>query len=151
MKSNTSRIGVGLLFAALPLGGCAALLDLLQPNRTTVRLVNNGAFPVRVELFISSEQDIPEALLTADSDDRETFTVGADDVVTFSRDCDDLQAIIIDEADLELVGQTGPETSTDVLRDGDDFGCGDTINFIFDHSEALIDFDVEVLVQPSAF
>jgi hypothetical protein len=148
MNSTTfARCGLGLLVLSVSLAGCAAFFDIVQPNRTVVRLVNNGAFPVRVELFISDEQDIPEDLLTADSDDREVFTVGPGGVESFSMDCDGLQAIIIDEADLQLVGQVGPETGTDVLRDGDDFGCGDTINFIFDHSELIVDFDVEVVVE----
>jgi len=54
----------------------------------------------------------------------------------FSKDCDNLQAIIISDADLEVVG----EEDTGTLRDGDDFGCGDTIIFTFD----LIDFDITV-------
>lgn len=145
MKNNLMN-AVGLLLL-LPLCGCDALLEIVQPRRTTVRLVNNGTFPVRVELFISDIQEIPEALLTADNDDRETFTVGASEVESFSMDCDDLQAIIVDDADLLLIGQVGPETRTDVVRDGDDFGCGDRINFVFDHSELIVDFEVDVLVD----
>ena len=37
--------------------------------------------------------------------------------------------------------------SIDVLRDGDDFRCGDTFVFTFDHSLVLVDFDVSVSVQ----
>jgi hypothetical protein len=141
-KIGTCLVGFGL-FA----GGCAEILDFVQSSRTTVRLVNNGAYAVQVELFISDQQEIPEVLLIADDDNREEFTVGAGDVVTFSRDCDDLQAIIIHDADLQVIGQAGADTRTEVLRDGDDFGCGDTINFIFDHSELIVDFDVDVSVQ----
>ena len=35
----------------------------------------------------------------------------------------------------------------DVLRDGDDFSCGDTIVFTFDHSGILVDFDVTVSID----
>jgi hypothetical protein len=139
--------GAAMVVVGLGVCGCEALLGLLQSNVTTVRLVNNGQFTVHAELFISSEQDIPESLLTADNDDREEYAIPAGETVSFFRDCDDLQAIIIDEADLNLVGEAGPETSTGVLRDGDDFGCGDIITFTFDHSEILIDFDVSVSVQ----
>jgi hypothetical protein len=130
------------------LAGCEALLSLLLPSRTTVVLDNRGDFPVEVTLFTSSNQDIPEVLLTADDDDAEQFTVAAGDRVTFSRDCDDLQAIIIEDADLQVVGQAGPQADTGVLRDGDDFGCGDTITFTLDHSAVLVDFDIAVGVQP---
>jgi len=137
---------LGLVIVAL--AGCDQLFNIIRLTRTTVILRNDGAFPVDVELFTSSEQDIPEALLTADSDDADQFNVPAGQQTVFSMDCDDLQAIIISDADLEVVGQVGPEADTGVLRDGDDFGCGDTIIFTFDHSDILIDFDITVEVQP---
>jgi hypothetical protein len=46
-----------------------------------------------------------------------------------------------------VVGEIGPETDTGVLRDGDDFGCGDRITFTFDHSAVIVDFDVTVDVS----
>ena len=143
----TKLAGAVVVVLGVSVCGCASLLNFLQSSVTTVRLVNNGSFTVSVELYTSSEQNIPEAVLTADNDDREEYAVPAGETVTFARDCDDLQAIIIDEADLNLVGQAGPEASTGVLRDGDDFGCGDIITFTFDHSEILVDFDVAVSVQ----
>jgi len=66
---------------------------------------------------------------------------------TFIRSCDDLQAIVLDDADLLILAGIGPETNTDVLRDGDDFRCGDLIEFTFSHSGAVFDFDVEVDVR----
>ncbi len=136
-----------LLVTALGTGGCGLLLDLLRPTRTSVILRNNGAFPVDARLFISSIQEIPELLLIADTSRALDYTVQPDGQVLFSRDCDDLQAIILFDADLRIIGQVGPATSTGVLRDGDEFGCGDTIVFTFDHSELLVDFDVTVTVE----
>ncbi|MCH7884473.1 MAG: hypothetical protein IIC01_04415, partial [Planctomycetes bacterium] len=52
-----------------------------------------------------------------------------------------------DDADLLILGDIGPEANSDVLRDGDDFSCGDTIVFTFDHSGILVDFDVIVSVD----
>ena len=103
-------------------------------------------FPVEVTVFIDNEQDLPEDVLTQVGTEIQ-FTVAAGEIVTFSRDCDDLQVIIIDDADLRVVGGVGPEAQSDVLRDGDDFSCGDTITFTFDHSAVIIDFDVSSSVQ----
>ncbi|MBN1345685.1 MAG: hypothetical protein JXQ73_23535 [Phycisphaerae bacterium] len=127
------------------LAGCGVIGDLLQPTTVTVRLVNNGDFDVDVVLYISGNQDVAKALLTSLGDKIE-YTVGKGETVTFSRDCDDLQAIIVDKADLKVLGGIGPEAESDVLRDGDDFGCGDTITFTFDHSLVVLDFDVTVTV-----
>jgi hypothetical protein len=66
---------------------------------------------------------------------------------TFTRDCDQLQAIVIDDTDLMVIGQLGPETDTDVLRDGDDFGCGDTLVFTFDHGPLFVDFAISTSIQ----
>lgn len=127
------------------LTGCEALLGFLLPTTTRVQLINNGDFPVEVTLYISDEQDIPESLLTELGDEL-VFTIGPGETTSFARDCDALQAIIIDDADLQLIGEVGPEADTGVLRDGDDFGCGDAIVFTFDHSAVIVDFDISVSV-----
>lgn len=138
-----------VLVAICPVvSGCDALEDLFGADTVTVALVNNSSLglDVEVEIYISDQQEIPELLLTELGTKLE-YTVEAGETATFSRSCDDLQAIIISDADLQVVGGLGPETSSDVLRDGDDFSCGDTIVFTFDHSLVPIDFDVTVTVE----
>ena len=142
-KILTAGIAAILVTAAV---GCEALVGLLRPSETTVVLVNNSDFDVEVVLFYDDDQNILEALLT-DVGQEMQITLAAGEQSTFSRDCDDLQAIIIEDADLLLIGQLGPEANTDVLRDGDDFGCGDTITFTFDHSDVLLDFDISVAIE----
>ncbi len=132
------------LFAGM--AGCDALVGFLRPNKTSVVLVNSSDFDVEVELFYDDDQNILELLLTEIGEEMR-LTISAGEQSTFSRDCDDLQAIIIDDADLLLIGQIGPEVKTDVLRDGDEFGCGDTITFTFDHSDALFDFFITVEIE----
>ena len=134
---------VGLL---LPLAGCDAFPGVIIGDQVRVMLVNDGDFDVEIVIYIDDNQNIPKALLTENGTKLE-YTVEPGETRTFLRDCDDLQAIIIDDADLQVVGGAGPETNTDVLRDGDDFGCRDTIVFTFDHTWVLIDFDVTVEVQ----
>jgi len=135
------------LAVAFPtLSGCDAVSNLFQPDRVAVSLINNADFTVNVELFIDDQQEIPREVLTEIGQKLE-FSIPAGETVSFSRDCDDLQAIVIDHAELMIVGQIGPEADTDVLRDGDDFGCGDTIDFTFDHGPLVLDFDVSTAVR----
>lgn len=138
-------IGAMLVLVA----GCdalTALLGTLQPKLVTVKLVNNSDFAVEGGVFYDNNQDTIEQVLVETGTER-AFTLAAGGQSSFSLNCDDLQAIIIDNASLQIVGDVGPEANTDVLRDGDDFGCGDTIVFTFDHSDAVLDFDVTVTTQ----
>ena len=128
------------------LAGCDALVGFLRPKKTSVVLVNSSDFDVEIVLFYDDDQNILELLLTEIGEEM-TLTLGAGEQSTLLRDCDDLQAIIIEDADLLLIGQLGPEVKTDVLRDGDEFGCGDTITFTFDHSAALFDFSITVDIE----
>ncbi|MCZ6652417.1 MAG: hypothetical protein O7D91_05250 [Planctomycetota bacterium] len=128
------------------LAGCDSLVGLLRPSETTIVLANDSDFDVEIVLFYGDDQNILEALLTEIGEEM-TLTIGAGEQSTFSRDCDDLQAIIIDDADLLLIGQLGPEVKTDVLRDGNEFGCGDTVTFTFEHSDTIFDFSIAVTVE----
>ncbi len=123
--------------------GCDSLVGLLRPSETMIVLANDSDFDVEIVLFYDDDQNILELLLTEIGEEMR-LTIGAGEQITFKRDCDDLQAIIIDDADLLLIGQLGPEVKTDVLRDGNEFGCGDTITFTFDHSDAIFDFSITV-------
>ena len=136
-----------VLVAIVPVvSGCEALAEFFGSDTLTVQLVNDGDLDVVVEIYISDQQEIPELLLT-ELGTRLEYTVEAGETVSFSRSCDDLQAIVVSDADLQVIGDIGPQTSSDVLRDGDDFSCGDTIVFTFDHSIVLIDFDVTVTFE----
>jgi len=128
------------------LGGCNSLVGLLRPSETSIVLANDSDFDVDVVLFYGDDQNILELLLTELGEEMK-LTIGPGEQITFSRDCDDLQAIIIDDADLLVIGQLGPEVKTDVLRDGNEFGCGDTITFTFEHSDAIFDFSIAVNIE----
>jgi hypothetical protein len=137
------KIFLGTILAATT---ALAQLNCLSPNTTTVRLVNNGDFPVDVELRTSSDQLILRDVL-AQGGDRTDETVAAGAIATLTFDCDDLQAIMVENADLQVAGDVGPQADTDVYRDGDDFGCGDTITFTFDHPVVPLTLDIDVSVQ----
>lgn len=128
------------------MGGCDAFLAILPPTTVAVDLVNDGSFPVDVRLVYSDEQDLPELLLDEFGVDVE-LSIEPGSQRTFFRSCEDFQAMRIVDADLRIIGSLGPETSTDVLRDGQEFRCGETISFTFRHSDQLLDFDVSTTVR----
>lgn len=144
MNRTLAWLSVVLLLAITT--GCDVINDIIRPSTVTVRSVNNGDFEVRARFFIGDDQNALEAVLTELGTERNR-TIPAGQTDTFVEDCDDLQAIILEKAELRVIGAVGPETDTDVLRDGDDFGCGDIIVLTFDHSDLLVDFDVNVSVQ----
>ena len=148
MTSAVRSVCLGL-FLLFVLSGCDAVdvvVDLLDPATVRVTLINNGQFDVEGTLFYDDEQDLPQFVLTEVGRQLD-FTVSAGDSFTFERSCDDLQTIIIEDADLLVAPGVSPETSTGVLRDGDDFSCGDSIVFTFDHSEILVDFNVTESIE----
>lgn len=134
-----------LACVATAVSGCSFLAGLVGTNRVTVRLVNNSDFPVDVRIAIDDQQDVIESAI----DDLGTeldFTLAAGESTEFSRDCDSLQAIKVIDAKLQVAGAIGPTAQSSILRDGDEFNCGDTIVFTFDHSGIIVDFDVSFAV-----
>lgn len=129
----------------LALSGCNLLGNLAPQPETTVRLLNNSDFDVRVTVVFDDEQDAPRELLTEFGTALQ-FTLSPGESTSFSRDCDEVQAITLDNAELRIIGGVGPSFDSDVYRDGSDFGCGDVIEFTFDHSDIIVDFDADVAV-----
>ncbi|MBW7904062.1 MAG: hypothetical protein LC135_14020 [Phycisphaerae bacterium] len=136
---------VGLLLLCPALHGCF-LLDLLDPAETTIRLVNNSDFPVRVLMYVGDDQNALRDVLTA-TGERFELELAVGQTRTITRRCERLQAVVIDNADLRVIGGIGPEADTGVLRDGTDFNCRDAIVFTFDHSVLIIDFGIDVTVE----
>ena len=123
--------------------GCSTLSGLLDPTSVTIQLVNNGSFEVTAIVYTSDDENVFKAILTTLGTRRE-FAISAGQSTTLVVDCDDLRAIIIDKAELQSIGT--PSDETNVLRDGDDFDCGNTIVFTFDHSLNVFDFNIKVSV-----
>ena len=143
---------VALAGLTLALTGCDVLIGIITPTTVTVSLVNASDYDVDAKIFISDEQGLPEFLLTELASeihigDELDFVIPAGETATFTRSCDKLQAIVVDDADLLVLVGLGPEAGSDVLRDGDDFRCGDIIIFTFSHSQAMLDFHITTLVQ----
>lgn len=135
-RTTTSVLGC-VMGVVLICGGCPSL----QPD-TSAELVNNTSGNVRVRIFYSSEQDVPEDLLETLGDSTE-IDLAAGETRVFSRDCDALQALLV-HGELDLIGNLGPEESTRVYRDGSDFGCGDRLVFRFTQDLLGTDLDISV-------
>ncbi|MCH8913366.1 MAG: hypothetical protein IIA33_07330 [Planctomycetes bacterium] len=124
------------------LAGCDSVVGFLRSRETTIVLANDSDFDIEVVLFYGDDQNILEALLTEIGEEM-TLTIGPGEQSTFSRDCDDLQAIIIEDADLQILGGLfTPDADTGVLRDGSDFGCGDTLTFTFTHPDLALSLNI---------
>lgn len=126
--------------------GCDSLLAIVSSNTVTVRLVNTTDYPVDVEVFISDDDDARAALITELGDEIQR-TVPGGMTSSFSRTCEELQAIIIDDANLQLILGWGPDADSSLLLDGEHFHCGDTITFTFTYTELTMDFDIDVDVS----
>jgi hypothetical protein len=121
-----------LLLATASCDSLGDLTNILNPSRTTVRLENHSdTFDVHVVLYYGDDQNVLEAVLINLGTRRE-FTIAPNDFEQFSLDCDGLQAVMIDNAELQVIGSIGPGDDTGVYRDGSDFNCRDTLVFTFD-------------------
>ncbi len=148
MSKYVAAGALGTLVVALSSGlGCDALVGLLKPTSVNVRVVNNGTFPVSSTFYIAEDSDILDVLITTFGTQIEN-TVDAGQSLSFTRSCNDLGAIQLREADLQVVGSIGPETDTNILREGEDFSCGDTIVFTFTNTELPLDLNVTVTIEP---
>ena len=128
---------VGML---APLGSCDGTFpDLILGDEVVVRLLNNTDYDVDIVVYYDDDPDISESNLIANGTKLE-FTLEPDEWTSFRRGCDRLQAVIVDQATLRVLGGLGPTTRSEVLRDGDEFGCRQTIGFRFEGS--LLNFDV---------
>jgi hypothetical protein len=132
---------------ALAMTILAAGCDSLAPTTVEVELVNSGSFPVAAKLYIAQDQEIPEFLLTSVGEELE-YSIPPGETVTLVRDCPEIQAVIVDEADLQLLGSAFSQTAgSEILRDGTDYGCGDRIRFTFTHSVLGTSFRVTPTIE----
>ncbi len=128
--------------------GCGTLLlAILATKQTTVRLVNNGQFTVEATLHYGNDKDAStNTLVTQGTQLQYTLQPGATPVEV-SRNCAALQAVIVDNAQLDTTSNSGPQTSSNVVREVADFDCGDTIVFTFDHAALGFGFHVTTTVE----
>lgn len=110
--------------ASISLQGC----PFLQPQ-TTVELVNDSQSQIEVQLFIDDDQLIAEEVLE-ETNPEVDLVLDPGEVYSYSRNCEEIQAVLV-HGDARIIGGIGPSSRTNVLRDGDDFGCGSLLEFSF--------------------
>ena len=140
MKRLTKCISLAALL--LVLAGCDGFTILFQTNTVTVILRNDSDYSVSGTVYYDDYQLLPTDVVIASGREFD-FDLRPGTQTSFSRNCDDLQVILVGNAELEVLGPIGPEASSRTLRDGANFNCGDTIVFTFDHSDLLLDFEVD--------
>lgn len=128
MKWYVWTVAVGALCITALLG-CDALRFIITPTTVTVRLRNLTAASVDVSMRFSEVEDIPKALLETLGEQRERTVAALTDRDVGPFDCDEFRAVMIDDADLNVIGDV--DESTDVFRNDDDFNCGDILVFTF--------------------
>ncbi len=141
------RIGiVTAVGLALSITGCDVVLDIILPSTVTITLVNDSAqFRVDGTIVFDDDDPLLKADLIAFGTERD-FDLEPGESFSFPPlDCDEVQALILQDADLRVIGGVGPETDSDILRMGDDFECGNEIVFTF--SGGALDFDVSIQVR----
>lgn len=122
--------------------GCGALLNFAFPDTTTVRVVNNAAFDVEYDLYYGDDENTLEAFLVEFGEHVHT-TLAPGESTVIAEDCSNLKAVIIDDADLRIIGGIGPEDDTRVYREGDDFDCRETITFTFNSDSLGLSFEID--------
>lgn len=145
-RSFFMRLTCVLALPIISLTGCGALISILDESTTKVQMINPGDYNVDVTIYTSEDQNVLEAVLTSIGNESD-YNVPANDSITFAMDCDELQAIIIDKAEISITGDIGPDQQSDVLRDGSDFNCGDTITFTFDYAAIPTELEIDVNVS----
>ncbi len=140
-------VGMALTFVAF--AGCGlvgTIGNIIGSNEVTVRLINTSDdFDVEVQVRYGDENlETKDLIKTLGEEVNRTLSPG--EVSEFTRDCDELESIFIDEAELQSP-LVSPKEDTDVIVDGDNFGCGDTITYTFSHSDIIVDFDIATSIQ----
>lgn len=125
----------GLAIGLFTFAGCVP-----TSNSVTVQLRNMTFSPIKVTLYYHSDQNVLESLLKIVGKKLE-YTVPALGTESFTRDCDELQAIQIDKAKMQVVGDIGPSANSELFRDGHDFGCGDELTFTFTGNVASLNIN----------
>ena len=146
MKRNKLAL-LGLLGAFPVLSGqsCSDLTDLFGPA-TAVTLVNNADDDVRVTIAYSSNGDISESDLRNSGTEIE-ITIPNGESRSFRRNCVAMRAVMVESAQLELIGDFGPTASSNVIRQAQGtptFVCPGFLTFTFDSDNA---FDLDVTVN----
>lgn len=137
---------LGLLAAIPAMSGqsCASLADLFGPG-IVVTLVNNGDYDVVATIAYSDNPGISESDLENSGTEVE-ITIPEGESRSFRRNCVQMRAVMVKNAELQVIGGFGPTTQSEVIREGQgspSLVCQGFLSFTFDHNDSTLDFDVD--------
>lgn len=142
-------------------GNVGLLTNLLgrPSNQVTLRLVNETAFNVKPEVFVSpiggfGGDDVLGGLLDSVTEELLAIGINREDFdelrpgqsVTRTFDCNDIEAVMASDAELKSGLGISPEDSTEVFLMDRDFVCGETV--IITYSGGLSGFSARIAAVP---
>lgn len=143
MKAGRNGLFIGLIAAWISVSGCGIQSTIFGAFRAIrVEVLNDTGFTVDTDLRYSEDDTLFDALL-ADRLDVGRLLPGEAFQIDF--DCDALGLIRLAEGSQEIPLLSDPDVDTPIFQRGDDYDCGDTIEFRFVGDGD--DFDVIVTVN----
>ena len=147
---------VGALALVVLAAGCGNLSAVLSifgfsPNEVTLRLVNETAFRVEPNVYVSVIEGfgfdaLTEELLALDINLEDFGELGPGAELTRTYDCDDIGAVMASDAELKTGLGLSPDADTDVFVIEEDFECGDTITIRY--TGGMIGFSASISAAP---
>ena len=129
---------IGLIMS---LAGCGFGLDIFMPSTVTITFVNEFTdFEIEGTIVFDNREAFLKEDLVGFGEDLSFVIDGGGSVSLAPLDCDDVESLVLDRAELLVIGNIGPSTDSEILRIGEDFECGDEIVFTFTGS--ILDLDV---------
>ena len=127
----TGGSAFGFVIGCGNLSGVLGALGL-TPNSVTLRVINETAFDVEPNVYVSVFEGliidaVTEELLKLDVNDQGFGPLEPGSSVSRTYDCDDIGAVMAADAELKTGLGFSPEDDTDVFVMDDDFDCGDIV------------------------
>lgn len=141
------RTGMAIMCGcALVMAGCELALDIILPTTVTITMVNTiDGFNIEGTIVYDNREALLKEDLVALGVDR-VFNVAGGSSFSFAPlDCDDVESLVLDRAELQVIGDIGPSTDSEILRMGEEFECGDEIVFTFTGN--ILDLNVSTSVR----
>ena len=136
-------IAIGLLPVH---AGCGFGFDIFLPSTVTITFVNGIAdFAIEGTVVFDNREAFIKEDLVGFGEELSFVLDGGESVSLAPLDCGDVESLVLDRAELLVLGDLGPSTDSDILRIDEDFDCGDEIVFTFTGS--MLDLNVSTAAR----
>ena len=125
-------IGLTPIGLILTIAGCGFGLDIFLPSTVTITFVNGIAdFEIEGTVVFDNRQAFIKEDLVGFGEERSFVIDGGGSISLAPLNCSDVESLVLDRAELLVIGDIGPSTDSEILRIGEDFDCGNEIVFTF--------------------